>query len=174
MIYWPNKHNTGTLYVHLFTFVRHVPAVLFGSHHAEAQVHNRKRSKISFTQQCNVNFLLLTCFKMYYKLFVLWIYSSFRHGSLLRTWVKVVRCRLLAGVGHDAVVGVWPACWGALGGEGPPLPSSDCGSGFNFLNAPSAPVIAHRTIRSIRKKPHVYISEGFKGTDQRLPVMSSN
>lgn len=111
---------------------------------------------------------------MCYKLFILWIYSCSRHGSLLRTWVKVVRCRLLAGVGHDAVVGVWPACWGALGGEGPPLPSSDCGSGFNFLNAPSAPVIAHRTIRSIRKEPHVYISEGFKGPDQRLPVMSSN
>lgn len=90
------------------------------------------------------------------------------------TWVKVVLCRRLAGVGHDAVVGVWPACWGALVGEGPPLPSSDCGSGFNFLNAPSAPVIAHRTIRSIKKEPRGYISEGFKGPDQRRSVMSSN
>lgn len=82
--------------------------------------------------------------------------------------MKVVRCRLRAGVGHDAVVGVWPACWGALGGEGPPLPSSDCGSGFNFLNAPSAPVIAYRTIRSIKKDSRMYTSEGLREVDQRL------
>lgn len=65
--------------------------------------------------------------------------------SMAVTWVKVVRCRLLAGVGHEAVVGVCPACWG---NDDTPLPGDDTlpetdespefGSGFNFLNAPSA------------------------------------
>ena len=61
--------------------------------------------------------------------------------------MKVVRCRLRAGVGQDAVVGVWPACWGnpempLPGDEMPPgteEPSGPLfGSGFSFLNAPSA------------------------------------
>lgn len=61
------------------------------------------------------------------------------------TWVNVVRCLRLAGVGHEAVVGVCPACWG---NEEMPLPgdetppdrddSPEFGSGFSFLNAPSA------------------------------------
>lgn len=56
-----------------------------------------------------------------------------------------MRCLLLAGVGHDAVVGVWPLCWG---NEDIPLPGDETlpetednplfGSGFNFLKAPSA------------------------------------
>lgn len=49
----------------------------------------------------------------------------------LLTWVKVVRCLRLAGVGHVAVVGVCPE-WLAL-----MLPTDDNGSVFNFLNAPS-------------------------------------
>lgn len=61
------------------------------------------------------------------------------------TWVNVVRCRLRAGVGQDAVVGVWPACWGR---DEIPLPGDEMlpdtdesplfGSGFSFLKAPSA------------------------------------
>jgi hypothetical protein len=60
--------------------------------------------------------------------------------------VNVVLCRLRAGVGHETVVGVWPA-WGKdempLPGELIPEPDTDdnpplFGSGFNFLNAPSA------------------------------------
>lgn len=61
------------------------------------------------------------------------------------TWVKVVRCRRRAGVGHETVVGVCPA-WGndemPLPGDDMPLPDTDdrplFGSGFSFLNAPSA------------------------------------
>lgn len=56
-----------------------------------------------------------------------------------------MRCLLLAGVGHEAVVGVWPACWGndeiPLPGDETPPDNDDrpeFGSGFNFLNAPSA------------------------------------
>lgn len=69
----------------------------------------------------------------------------------LNTWVNVVRCLLLAGVGHEAVVGVCPACWG---NEETPLPGEDTppetdesplfGSGFSFLNAPSAILIGNR------------------------------
>lgn len=69
------------------------------------------------------------------------------------TWVNVVRCLLLAGVGHDAVVGVCPACWG---NEETPLPGEDTppetdesplfGSGFSFLNAPSAISIENRVL----------------------------
>lgn len=63
----------------------------------------------------------------------------------VQTWVKVVLCLRLAGVGHDTVVGVCPA-WGndemPLPGDEMPLPETDdnplLGSGFNFLNAPSA------------------------------------
>lgn len=61
------------------------------------------------------------------------------------TCVNVVRCLLRAGVGQDAVVGVCPACWGS---DEIPLPGDDTppetdesplfGSGFSFLNAPSA------------------------------------
>lgn len=61
------------------------------------------------------------------------------------TWVNVVRCRLLAGVGQDAVVGVCPAWWGnddiPLPGDETPPDNDDkpeFGSGFSFLNAPSA------------------------------------
>lgn len=61
------------------------------------------------------------------------------------TWVNVVRCLRLAGVGQDAVVGVCPACWGndeiPLPGDDTPPDNDDkpeFGSGFNFLNAPSA------------------------------------
>lgn len=62
-----------------------------------------------------------------------------------QTCVNVVRCLLLAGVGQDAVVGVCPGCWGndetPLPGE-ETLPETDespeFGSGFSFLNAPSA------------------------------------
>jgi len=36
------KHNTRTLYVHLFTFLQHVSAVIFGHHQAETQVRDRK------------------------------------------------------------------------------------------------------------------------------------
>lgn len=61
------------------------------------------------------------------------------------TWVNVVRCRLRAGVGQEAVVGVCPACWGndeiPLPGDDTPPDNDDkpeFGSGFNFLNAPSA------------------------------------
>jgi hypothetical protein len=60
------------------------------------------------------------------------------------TWVKVVRWRRRAGVGHEEVVGVWPAC--ALIEEERELtlpallpPRDTPGSGFSFLNAPSAP-----------------------------------
>lgn len=61
----------------------------------------------------------------------------------LLTCVKVVLCLRLAGVGQEAVVGVWPACCGPSGDkaevplEVPELPVPP-GSGFNFLNAPSA------------------------------------
>lgn len=55
--------------------------------------------------------------------------------------------RLLAGVGHDAVVGVCPACWGIdetpLPGDDTPPETDDSpvfGSGFNFLKAPSAKI----------------------------------
>lgn len=57
------------------------------------------------------------------------------------TCVKVVLCRRRAGVGHDAVVGVCPACWGPSAGDradAPDAPLAPPGSGFNFLNAPSA------------------------------------
>lgn len=54
---------------------------------------------------------------------------------VLLTWVKVVRCLRLAGVGHVAVVGVCPE-WLAL-----MLPTDVMGSVFNFLNAPSDAVI---------------------------------
>lgn len=60
--------------------------------------------------------------------------------------MNVVLWRLLAGVGQDAVVGVWPACCGRVD---IPLPGDDTlpetdddkplfGSGFSFLKAPSA------------------------------------
>lgn len=59
--------------------------------------------------------------------------------------MNVVRCLRLAGVGHETVVGVWPACWG---NDDIPLPGDDTlpdtdesplfGSGFSFLKAPSA------------------------------------
>ncbi len=59
--------------------------------------------------------------------------------------MNVVRCLRLAGVGQEAVVGVWPACCGNVD---IPLPGDDTlpetddkplfGSGFNFLKAPSA------------------------------------
>lgn len=56
-----------------------------------------------------------------------------------------MRCRLRAGVGQEAVVGVCPACWGndeiPLPGDDTPPDNDDkpeFGSGFNFLNAPSA------------------------------------
>lgn len=74
----------------------------------------------------------------------------------VNTWVNVVRCLLLAGVGHEAVVGVCPACWG---NEETPLPGEDTppetdesplfGSGFSFLNAPSAVLIENRVYRSV-------------------------
>lgn len=52
--------------------------------------------------------------------------------------MKVVRCLLRAGVGHDAVVGVCPACCGPPGDTVPKLLLPVVvGSGFNFLNAPS-------------------------------------
>lgn len=64
---------------------------------------------------------------------------------MLLTCVNVVRCLRLAGVGHDAVVGVWPACWL---NDDKPLPGDvipadaderpELGSGFSFLKAPSA------------------------------------
>lgn len=61
------------------------------------------------------------------------------------TCVNVVRCLRLAGVGHEAVVGVWPACWlnddKPLPGDVIPPVTLGCpvlGSGFSFLNAPSA------------------------------------
>lgn len=58
----------------------------------------------------------------------------------VHTCVKVVLCLRLAGVGHEAVVGVWPACCGPSAGESAdvePPPPDPPGSGFNFLNAPS-------------------------------------
>lgn len=60
------------------------------------------------------------------------------------TCVNVVLCLRLAGVGHDAVVGVCPACCGPKAGDNAdvppvaPLLPVPPGSGFNFLNAPSA------------------------------------
>lgn len=75
---------------------------------------------------------------------VLYVYKK-------QTWVNVVRCLRLAGVGQDAVVGVCPACWG---NEEIPLPGDDTppetvdnpefGSGFSFLNAPSAKIAIKR------------------------------
>lgn len=57
--------------------------------------------------------------------------------------MNVVLCRLRAGVGHETVVGVCPACWG---NEDIPLPGDETpetdipllGSGLSFLKAPSA------------------------------------
>lgn len=56
-----------------------------------------------------------------------------------------MRCLLLAGVGHETVVGVCPACWGK---DEIPLPGDEMlpdtednpllGSGLSFLKAPSA------------------------------------
>lgn len=63
--------------------------------------------------------------------------------KIICTWVNVVRCLLLAGVGQEAVVGVCPACCGPRAGDSAedapedPVPVPP-GSGFNFLNAPSA------------------------------------
>jgi hypothetical protein len=52
--------------------------------------------------------------------------------------VKVVRCLLRAGVGHEAVVGVCPVCWGPPGDTVPRLLLPVVvGSGLSFLNAPS-------------------------------------
>lgn len=52
--------------------------------------------------------------------------------------MKVVRCLRRAGVGQEAVVGVWPACWGPPGDTVPnELLPVLCGSGFSFLKAPS-------------------------------------
>lgn len=66
------------------------------------------------------------------------------HPPIL-TCVNVVRCLRLAGVGQDAVVGVWPACWlsddNPLPGEVMPAETVDrplLGSGLSFLKAPSA------------------------------------
>lgn len=64
------------------------------------------------------------------------------------TWVNVVRCLRLAGVGQDAVVGVCTECW--LRDDTTPLPGDVIppddnplfGSGFSFLKAPSAGRIA--------------------------------
>lgn len=63
----------------------------------------------------------------------------------LKNKSKFYLWRLLAGVGHDAVVGVCPACWGIdetpLPGDDTPPETDDSpvfGSGFNFLKAPSA------------------------------------
>lgn len=53
------------------------------------------------------------------------------------TCVNVVLCLLRAGVGQDAVVGVWPACGGPFGDTPPDNPPELKGSGFNFLKAPS-------------------------------------
>lgn len=57
--------------------------------------------------------------------------------------MNVVLCRLLAGVGQEAVVGVCPACWGPSAGDRADAPLEvpvpfPPGSGFNFLKAPSA------------------------------------
>lgn len=58
------------------------------------------------------------------------------------TCVNVVRCLLRAGVGHEAVVGVCPACCGPRAGDSADVPLVPLlvppGSGFSFLNAPSA------------------------------------
>jgi hypothetical protein len=36
-IYYPDKHKTRALYVHLLTFLQNVSAVLFGHHQADTQ-----------------------------------------------------------------------------------------------------------------------------------------
>lgn len=78
------------------------------------------------------------------------------------TWVNVVRCLRLAGVGQDAVVGVCPACWGndeiPLPGDETPPDNDDkpeFGSGFNFLNAPSAGQWMQHILKW-RKKKQIY------------------
>jgi hypothetical protein len=42
LIYYPDKHNTWTLYVNLFTLPQHVSVVVFDHHQVEAQVRNPK------------------------------------------------------------------------------------------------------------------------------------
>jgi len=42
-MYYPERHNTRTPYIHLFTFLQHASRVLFGGHHqSETQLHIRR------------------------------------------------------------------------------------------------------------------------------------
>lgn len=70
------------------------------------------------------------------------------------TWVKVVLCLLLAGVGHE--LEMWFPCWGndeiTLPGDERPADTGvvlELGSGLSFLNAPSEKKI--RKIHSWKK-----------------------
>jgi hypothetical protein len=93
----PNKHNTWTLYVHLFAFLQHALSVIFCVHKAETQLHNQK-CMLWKSFFCNIFFRLQTFLTIYFlsserKKCYFWVSFSFMFCREINLFIlRIIIC----------------------------------------------------------------------------------